>query len=215
VKGYDFERGRLADHRWSSYPAYVGKNPMPGWLCAGRVLDGLGLADTAAGRRKYAQYMAGRVEEVRHSDQPWKADENWQKIRRGWHVGGEGFRLELLGRVEGALNRGKRESFGGEETREHGEACAEAWILKGMDALGLSDADLVGLKMNCPEKYALAWLARRNACVRPAWIKKRLKMGTATGFADFLGRLERARRGEWGYAQWSKVKGLARKAGRP
>jgi hypothetical protein len=84
-----------------------------------------------------------------------------------------------------------------------------------MDALGLSDTDLVGLKMNCPEKYALAWLARRNACVRPAWIKMRLKMGTATGFADFLGRMERARRGEWGYAQWSKVKGLARKAGRP
>jgi hypothetical protein len=27
--------------------------------------------------------------------------------------------------------------------------------------------------------------------------------------------MERARRGEWGYAQWSKVKGLARKAGRP
>jgi hypothetical protein len=39
-------------------------------------------------------------------------------------------------------------------------------------------------------------------------------MGTATGFADFLGRLERARRGQWGYAQWSKVRGLARKEGR-
>lgn len=214
VKGYDYARQRLADHRWSSYPAYVGKRQRPEWLCASRVLDGLGLCDTAAGRRKYAEYMAGRVEDVRHSDQPWKADENWQKIRRGWHVGGEGFRLELLDRVEEALHRGKRESFGGEETREHGEACAEAWIRKGMAALGLSDADLAGLKMNAPEKYALAWLARRNANVRPAWIKERLKMGTATGFADFLGRLERARRGQWGYAQWSKVRGLARKEGR-
>jgi hypothetical protein len=54
-----------------------------------------------------------------------------------------------------------------------------------------------------------------EACGRTGWIKERLKMGTATGFAAFLGRLERARRGEWGYAQWSKVKGLARKAGRP
>ena len=213
MKGYDFARGRLADCRWSSYPAYVGMSPRPGWLCAGRVLDGLGMADTAAGRRKYAEYMAGRVEEVRHSDQPWQADENWQKIRRGWHFGGEGFRREMLGRVAGALAKGKRASFGGEETREHGEACAEAWILKGMDALGLSAADLARLKMNCPEKYALAWLARRSACVRPAWIKERLKMGTATGFAGFLGRLERARRGEWGYAEWRKVKGLARKAG--
>lgn len=82
-----------------------------------------------------------------------------------------------------------------------------------MDALGLSDADLATRKKNCPEKYALAWLVRRNACVRPAWIKERLRMGTATGFANFLGRLERARRGEWGYEEWRKVKGLARQAG--
>lgn len=39
-------------------------------------------------------------------------------------------------------------------------------------------------------------------------------MGTATGFAGFLGTLERARRGEWGYAAWCKVKGLGQKPGR-
>ena len=213
MKGYDFERARLADYRWSSYPAYVGKGPRPGWLCVERVMEGLGLADTAAGRRKYAEYMAGRVAEVRHSDQPWKADENWQNIRRGWHFGGEGFRREILERVERALKASRRASYGGDAVREHGESRAEAWIAKGMEALGVSNADLARQKMNSPEKYALAWLARRNTAVRPAWIKERLKMGTATGFANLLRKLERAKRNEWGYAEWRKVKGLEQKDG--
>ena len=213
-KGWDFGRERLEDYRWSSYPAYVGKGRRTDWLGVARVLDGLGLADTAGGRRKYAEYMAGRVEEVRQSDQPWKADENWQKIRRGWHLGGEGFRREMLERVGQTLDTGRRASYSGDEVREHGEACAEEWIAKGLAALGLTDSDLAGLRMNSPEKYALAWLVRRHAGVRPAWIKERLKMGTATGFASFLVRLEGARKGDWGYEAWGQVKNLVRGAGR-
>ena len=171
-------------------------------------MDGLGMADTAAGRRKYAEYMAGRVEEVRYSDQPWKADGNWQRIRRGWHFGGEGFRREMLERVGRALEAGRRGSYAGNEVREHGEACAEKWIAKGLAALRLTEHDLAGLRMNCPEKYALAWLVRRHTGARPAWIKSRLRMGTATGFAYHLGRLEGVRRGEWGYAAWSRMKKL-------
>lgn len=205
-KSYDFDRKRLEDYRWSSYPAYVGKSGRPDWLCASRVLDGLGLADTAAGRRKYAEYVAARVAEVRHADRPWEADEAWQKIRRGWHVGGDGFRREMLDRVGRALRAGRRGAYTGDEVREHGEACAEKWIAKGLAALGLAESDLAKLRMNSPEKYALAWLVRRHTGVRPAWIKVRLKMGTATGFAHFLGRLERTRKGEWGYPAWCKIR---------
>ena len=207
-KGYDFERERLEEYRWSSYPAYIGKARRPDWLSVSRVLDGLGLADMAAGRRKYAQYVAARLEEVRHADKPWAADAAWDKIRRGWHMGGEGFRREMLERVGRALEAGRRASYAGDEVREHGEACAEEWIAKGLAALGLAESDLAELRMNSPEKYALAWLVRRHAGVRPVWIKARLDMGTATGFAHFLGRLERARKGEWGHAAWCKVKNL-------
>ena len=72
----------------------------------------------------------------------------------------------------------------------------------------LAESDLAALRMNGPEKYALAWLVRRHTGARPAWIKSRLRMGTATGFAHHLCRLEGARRGEWGYAAWSQVKNL-------
>ena len=77
-----------------------------------------------------------------------------------------------------------------------------------MERLGVSGADLARLRMNSPEKYALAWLVRRNTAMRPTWIKTRLEMGTATCFAAFLKRLETARKGEWGYAARDKVENI-------
>ena len=208
IRGYDFNKRCLADYSWSSYPAYVGKASRPEWLACRRVLEELGMADTPAGRRKFADYLAGRVEEVRHSAQPWKADAAWQRIRRGWQFGGEEFRRELLGRVGGALKKARRQSFSGGEVRAHDEASAEAWIAKGMNALGIAEADLAGLRMNGPEKYALAWLVRRYTGMRTTWIKARLGMGTATCFAAYLNRLEGAKKGTWGDDAWNAVRNI-------
>ena len=208
VKGYDFGRSRLEDHVQSSYPGYIGNVQRPEWLFTRRVLAQLGMADTAAGRRKYAEYMRGRVEEVRNRHPPWKADPCWQSIRRGWHFGGEEFRQEILKHVEDALHKGRRTSFSGQEIQEHDEAAAEAWIAKGMEKLGLREADIEKFSMNCPEKYALAWLARKHTSVRLAWIRARLRMGTATSSSAYLKRLEGAQKGKWGYEAWEKVRAI-------
>ena len=206
MNGYDFEKGKLRDYRWSSYPAYVGKVQKPSWLCVERVLDNLGMADIVAGRRKYAEYMGQRVDEVRHSDQPWKADDGWQKIRRGWILGGGEFRREILERLESSMKKGKKESFSGEEVKTHDESQAEKLIAEGMKNLGIGKSDLGAMIKNSPEKYALAWLARRNTCVSTGWIKARLGMGKATNFAEFLRKIEMAKKGKWGYVPFFKVK---------
>ena len=190
MKGYDFEGEKLRDYRWSSYRVYIGKSLRMEWLCVSRVLDSLNMQDTPAGRQKYARYMGKRVEEIRQSDKPWRADESWQKIRRGWFFGSPGFREARLENVESVLKKGKRTSFAGEEIKAHDATCAEGWIAKGMLNLGLSEADLKAMKMNSPKKYALAWLARRNTCASPSWIKERLGMGTATCFAHYLKKME-------------------------
>jgi REP element-mobilizing transposase RayT len=207
-KGYDFESEKLQDFRWSSYPAYVGKVPGFEWLCVSRVLGNLGMADSPGGRRKYAEYMGGRVEEVRNSNTPWKADENWQKIRRGWFFGGDGFRREMLGRLGRSLEKRKRESYSGEEVKTHDEARAEALVVAGLKKLGLNEPDLGNMIKNSPEKYALAWLVRRNTCVGNGWIKDRLQMGKATNFAELLKKIEDAKRGSWGFAPFSRVKNI-------
>ena len=208
LKGYDFKSSKLQDVPWSSYPAYVGKARRPAWLATERVLDDLSLADTPAGRRKYGEYMSGRVEEIRHSSKPWLADENWQRIRRGWVLGGDGFRREMLDRLDAAMNKGKRDSYSGEEVQTHDECQAEALILAGMDKLGLQESNLASMIMNSPEKYALAWLARRHTAVRNGWIKQRLQMGKATNFSEFLKTIESAKRGEWGFGLLAKIQNI-------
>lgn len=208
MRGYDFKTTKLQDYPWSSYPAYLGAVKRPEWLAVGRVLGDLGLNDTPAGRRKFGEYMDGRVGEVRHSDKPWLADEGWAKIRRGWMLGSDGFRQEMLERLGPAMGQGQRDSFSGEEVRTHDESRAEALVVAGLVQLGLQETDLDAMLMNSPEKYALAWLARRHTAVRNGWIKQRLRMGKATNFAWFLAQLETANPGEWGFAPFSKVKNI-------
>lgn len=207
-RGYDFAEDHLENHRWSSYPGYVGACPRAEWLHAKTAFAGLGIRDTAIGRRKYADYMMGRIEEIRLSEQPWKADENWQKIRRGWALGGEKFRQVTLARLGQALEKGKKESYCGAEVKIHDEVRAEELIRAGLKKLDLTERDLTAMIKNSPEKYALAWLVRRNTCVSPGWIKNRLGMGKATNFAELLKRIATAKKGEWGHASFAKIQAI-------
>jgi hypothetical protein len=67
---------------------------------------------------------------------------------------------------------------------------------------------LKAMPKNCATKYALAWLARRHTAVRTVWIKEHLHMGTATCFSAYLKKLETARRGRWGHADYGTVKNI-------
>ena len=206
VKGYDFEATKLADYIWSSYPGYVSPGKRPEWLCAGRVLGELGLEDTRGGRWRFAEYMNRRILGIRHADKPWEADEQWRKIRRGWHLGGAEFKAEMLARITNVLARDNGTPFGGEVARDHNEHRADILLKAGMAKLNIDGSDLSGMPGCSPEKYALAWLVRRKTSVPVTWIKKRLHMGRATDFSAWLKKLETSRPGEWGHAAFAKMK---------
>jgi REP element-mobilizing transposase RayT len=121
VKGYNFETAMLPDYAWSSYPGYVLPGKRPGWLCVQRVMGDLGLADSRSGRMRFARHMESRVQNIRHADKPWEADERWKTIRRGWHLGGETFKSEMLDRISGILARDKGTPFGGDAIQAHDE----------------------------------------------------------------------------------------------
>ncbi len=203
VRGYDFGSSRLEDHVWSSYPGFIRLRQRTEWLCVDRVLGCFNLRDTPAGRRSYREKIEKRLLEMSLSHQPWLVDEAWRKIRRGWCFGDELFRKEMEEQLDGVLESAKRESLSGEGIRRHDEFEAERLVLQGLNVLGLQDGDLPGLKKNCPEKYAIAWLVRRNTSVSPIWIKERLVMGKATNFASFLRRMAD---GEFGNDFFQKVK---------
>jgi hypothetical protein len=108
-------------------------------------------------------------------------------------------------KLDGVLGSVKRESVSGEEVRCHDAVEAERLVQAGLAQLNLNEEDLLRLKKNCAEKYAVAWLVRRYTSVRPQWIKERLKMGKATNFAAFLRRMGN---GEFGCECFEKVKNI-------
>ena len=205
IRGYDFEKNKLESFVWSSYPAYLHKAKKADWLCLERVLAGFELDDTVGGRRKYRLLVEKRLLEMQYSEEPWKADQEWNSIRRGWCLGDEGFRSEMKKLLGESLQAGKRESFSGEEMHQHGEEMAERLIVQGMKRLGITEDDLKRQIKGSEAKYALAWLVRKNTGVRNGWIKERLHMGTATNFSDGIHRVERARCGDWGFSTRQQI----------
>ena len=202
---FDLQEEELGDYPWSSYPLYLDPAKRPDWLCVDRVLGNHQWQDDAAGRSGYRKYMRSRVLEIAVSDNSAEYDARWAEIRRGWFLGGDAFCKELLERIDGAMKGRQRSSYSGEQVLGHDEHEAERLVRLGMDALELKDADLEGMKKNCPEKYAVAWLVRRNTCVKNQWIKDRLAMGKATNFASFISRMEQ---GDFGSDSFGLVKNI-------
>jgi len=205
AKLFDLKKGQLDDFEWSSYPLYGDPAKRPDWLCVDRVLGFFQWLDDNDGRRRYREYIESRVLEIATCENPAEYDAQWKKIRRGWFLGDESFRKELLERLDGVMGGRQRDSFSGEQALGHDEVEAERQVLLALHELKLTESDLDRLKKNCPEKYAAAWLVRRHTCVKNQWIKDRLKMGKATNFATFIKRMET---GEFGADCFNQIKNI-------
>jgi hypothetical protein len=98
----------------------------------------------------------------------------WKLLRRGWHVGGESFRLGLLARAKQGLLGQRRELHGGAARRAHDQAQAEWMLERGLGELGMRREALASAPKGQLEKQVLAWwlygqttVSRR--CERRAW----------------------------------------------
>src|SRR5512147_2219467 len=89
---------RLLAYPWSSFAAYLAApEHRPGWVRVDRLLGEHGMQeDTAAGRQRFEQWM-----EKRRGEETEPAA--LKALRRGWCLGGEGFRREMLLRMAGSL----------------------------------------------------------------------------------------------------------------
>lgn len=191
AKLFNLESEKLADYRWSSYPLYFRPSKRPDWLCVDRILGAMGQADNQSGREAFRQAMQKRVVEIAHSDKPLDADEAWKKIRHGWYFGSDGFRDELLDRLDGIIGVcGKRESFDGIETRQHDEQEARKLLEACLKALSIEADNLGNMRKSCIEKCCMARLIRKRTCVSNGWIKQHLQMGKASNFAALVQRAE-------------------------
>ena len=158
----------LATYPWSSYPLYL-ETPArrPGWLRTGRLFGEWRIPeDSAAGR---AEFSAG-MELRRHGD----ADEEFKPLQRGWCLGSESFRQELLAQV----SERQGDWHYGAELVESAQAKAERLLAAELAREGWTEADLAGRRKGDRVKLKLAAKLRAETTMTLEWIAERLQMGT-------------------------------------
>ena len=164
-------KAKLDDYPWSSFPALIGSPAKrPPALVAERIICGWGDSDNARGRRRYREALERRARDERRAS---TMDNGMlASLRRGWFLGSEEFRQELLEKYD-AFPAGARS--GERKSRRHDEAEAERLIRKGLQILGMKDLD--GQAKGSAVKIALAAMVKSRTVVTNLWIARRLQMG--------------------------------------
>lgn len=180
----------LRAYRWSSWPEYL---KAPGqrwpWLRVDRLLgEYRGERDSPAARR----HLERELEQRRQQEDGWNHD----AIRRGWFLGDEALRQELLSAASG----GAGPQHYGQPVRESAEAKAERIVDEELRRRGWTTGMLATLRKGDPEKVHIARRLREETTMTLEWVAARLSMGTRTHLAHLLywarRREEEARAGE-------------------
>lgn len=172
----------LSGYRWSSWPEYL-KSPGQRWpwLRVDRLLGEYRIPkDSAAGRRTLEQAMQQRGAAEAHSD--------YKALRRGWYLGEQSFRQELLTQMSERIGA---EHYGAERLETAVEK-AERIVSQELKARRWKESDLAKRTKGDPGKVMIAARLREESLVTVRWIAERLHMGTASYLNN---RLYRWRRG--------------------
>jgi REP element-mobilizing transposase RayT len=158
----------LSAFSWSSYPMYLARPAArPSWLRVDRLLGEWGIPkDSAAGREVFRRQMELRRRE--------DVKEAFKGLERGWFLGGEDFRRELLEQVKQAPSA----SHFGELVHEAEEARAQRLLKAALKEAGWTNEDLRARRKGDPQKVQLARRLRANTTMPLAWLAERLYMGS-------------------------------------
>ena len=165
----------LQSFAWSSWPAYLlAPSQRPAWLRVDRLLGAWGIPeDNPAGRQRLEQALEER--------RGLAEGEEFKPIRRGWCLGEEKFREELLTQMSERMGA---EHYG-EERAETAEALAELIIAEELKLGRWQEADLKTRPKGDPVKVDLAARLRAETTMTVGWIAERLAMGTR-GYLNHL-----------------------------
>lgn len=156
--------------------------PGPAWLRVDRLLGEWGIRwDQPGAGGQFAAVM-----EVRRQAE---LEQEFKPVPRGWCVGSEQFRAEMLKYIE--QQRGKWHY--GAELSESGEAKAERLIVEALRTDDVTEAQIASWRKGHPFKVKLAAKLRAQTTVTVGWIAHLPGMGTRGHLAHLLYLRERAR----------------------
>ena len=172
----------LRSFAWSSWPAYLlAPSKRPAWLRVDRLLGEWGIPkDSPAGRQRLEQAL----EERRGAED----GEEFKPIRRGWCLGKEAFRKELLAQMSERLGP---EPYGAERA-ETAEAQAEQIIAAEFKRRRWREGEWKKRPKGDAEKVELAARLRAETTMTVSWIAERLGMGTRGHLNHLLHRRRKA-----------------------
>jgi putative transposase len=161
---------RLLAYPWSSFGYYLASpDHRPNWLRVDRLFGEHGLrSDTPAARRQFERRMETRRLEP--------GDEvGLRALRRGWLLGSEAFRAQMLEKVGGKLG----EHHFGQLRLETAEAKAERIVAEELKHRKWAEADLPKRRKSDPGKLAMAVRLRRETTLSVKAIARRLHLGSS------------------------------------
>ncbi len=190
----------VLDYPWSSLAGgyALPASRRPRWLAGGTGLAMLGVADTAAGRRRLVERLDRRAveEEMERCGVPplsAEADARMSHLRRGWYWGSQAFVEGLADLVEKAGRRPRSRGYrAAAAKRSHAMSLAEAWVEEGLRRAGLSRPELAQLPGSDWRKVALARLISAHTIASHQWLAEQLQMRSAANVSQLL-RLKPAR----------------------
>ena len=161
---------------WSSYGQYLtAPGERPPWLRVDRLLGEKGIAkDSAAGRRQLARQMERRRAQEGSTDD--------REVRRGWCLGSEAFRQDLLA---AAADRAGRNHYGSDRF-ESSQERARRMIARELERLGWAESELTRQRKGDRHEVALARRLRAETTMSLAWIAQRLRMGSWSYVSNLL-----------------------------
>ena len=167
---------KLREYPWSSYAQYLtpARRRWP-WLGVESLLGEMRIPkDSPAGRRQFERSMEERRAEA--------TGEEWKGLRRGWYLGDEAFRQELLQAAQAQVGR----NHYGVERQETAEQGARRIVGEELKRRGWTEASLSQLRKGDAGKVQIARRLRAETTVTLQWIAAALAMGTWTHVANQL-----------------------------
>jgi len=161
---------RLLAYPWSSLTSYLAvPEHRPRWIRVDRLLGEHGIQqDDATGRQEFERRMEAR--RLAETD-----EEALKTVRRGWCLGGEEFKRQMIEKMTGKLG----EHHSGELRRETEEARAERIVAEELGRLGWAESDLATRRKSDPAKLRIAARLRTETTLSIKVIARRVHLGTS------------------------------------
>jgi hypothetical protein len=178
--------GRLEEYRHSSYRLLQRPRERPSCLGVQSCLEAAGqLADTPAGRRNYAEYLAWLSE-----NGPAQKQLKFEAMTKGWALGSPAFKKALVEDHKQRVLSVRMEA----DTQEVKALLWEELIQKALQALGKTSADVTEDRKSAPWKVAIATHVKTITSATNPWLGKRLRMGAPAGVSRYVSELKQKKR---------------------